>query len=296
VRRRDDPRLDDDPGPDDERVSAQPFLKWAGGKWAIAGSIARLLPRDVRQRVYREPFLGGGAMFFHLQPPRAILSDSLGDLVKTYRVVQSNVDTLIRHLERLRATHSTEQYYEVRRRFNEEKTAARVERAAWLVYLNKTCYNGLFRMNQAGEFNVPEGRFKNPGIVDPNKLRLASAALADARIVQAKYADLLADAEPGDFIYFDPPYVPVSKTANFSAYSDGAFGPDDQQKLAEVFRALDARGCVLALSNSDTALVRELYAGFDFSPVIAPRAISSKADGRGEVTELLVRNVARYPR
>jgi DNA adenine methylase len=294
--RRDDPRLDDDPGTDAARIAAQPFLKWAGGKWAIAASIARLLPRDVQGRVYREPFLGGGAMFFHLQPPRAVLSDSLVDLVETYRVVQSNVDALVSRLERLRATHSTEQYYEVRRRFNEEKKAPRVERAAWLVYLNKTCYNGLFRMNQAGEFNVPEGRFKNPGIVDPPKLRLASAALADARIVNAKYVDLLKDAEPGDVVYFDPPYVPVSKTANFSAYSDGAFGPDDQQRLAQVFRALDERGCLLALSNSDTPLVRELYAGFDFSPVIAPRAISSKADGRGEVTELLVRNVARYPR
>lgn len=281
---------------DDDRVPAHPFLKWAGGKWSIAQRIERLLPRDVRDRVYREPFVGGGAMFFYLQPRRAVLSDSLVDLVCTYRVVQQHVDALITRLSQLRETHSTEQYYQVRALFNAEREAPRVERAAWLIYLNKTCFNGLFRTNRDGGFNVPEGRFKNPGILDPQNLRLAAAALAEADLVHATFDHLADRAEPGDMIYLDPPYVPLSKTSSFSSYADGAFTLRDQARLADVFRALDARGCLLALSNSDTPDVRRLYEGYDFSPIIAPRAISSKASTRGEVTELLIRNTAKYPR
>jgi DNA adenine methylase len=280
---------------DPDRISAHPFLKWAGGKWAIARHIESLLPHDARRRVYREPFLGGGAMFFYLQPEQAFLSDSLASLITTYKVVQSNVDALVHHLEALRATHSNDQFYAIRTRFNAEKRASDIERAAWLIYLNKTCYNGLFRTNKGGDFNVPVGRFKNPGIVDPPKLRRAAAVLARASLLPAPFDHLLEAARPGDLIYFDPPYVPISKTASFSAYSDGAFSEDDQARLAAAFRALDARACLLALSNSDTPLVRKLYAGFDLSPVIAPRAISSKAATRGEVSELLIRNVERYP-
>ena len=286
--------MDTDPDNDD-RVPARPFLKWAGGKWTVAPQIERLLPHDTRERVYREPFLGGGAMYFRLQPRRALLSAALPDLVTTYQVVQHHVDALITHLERLRAAHSTEHFYAIRAAFNEHRHDGRVERAAWLIYLNKTCYNGLFRQNQSGAFNVPVGRFTNPGIVDPPALRLASAALSDAEIKQARFDGLLAEAEAGDVIYFDPPYVPVNKAASSVAYADGAFTLADQGRLAGVFRELDERGCLMALSNSDTPEVRRLYAGFDVSPIIAPRAISAKASTRGEITELLIRNVVRYP-
>ncbi len=153
--------LELDPSADD-RVPAHPFLKWAGGKWAIASRIEGLLPHDTRERVYREPFLGGGAMFFYLQPRRAFLSDSLGDLATTYQVVQHSVGALITHLEKLRATHGTEQFYAIRAAFNEQRSAPRVERAAWLIYLNKTCFNGLFRTNQSGGFNVPGGPLRQP--------------------------------------------------------------------------------------------------------------------------------------
>jgi DNA adenine methylase len=281
--------------PDDDRVPAHPFLKWAGGKWSIADRIERLLPHDVRDRVYREPFVGGGAMFFHLQPHRAVLSDSLKDLIETYRVVQLHVEALITRLSRLRDTHSTEQFYQIRTAFNEERSAPRVERAAWLIYLNKTCFNGLFRTNREGAFNVPVGRFTNPGILDATTLRLAAAALSDAELVHDTFDHLTAHAEPGDVIYFDPPYVPLSKTSSFCSYADGAFTLRDQARLADVFRALDDRGCLLALSNNDTPEVRRLYEGYDISPIIAPRAISSKASTRGEVTELLIRNVKKYP-
>jgi DNA adenine methylase len=288
------PGLDADPGADD-RVPVRPFLKWAGGKWAVASQIERLLPHDTRERVYREPFLGGGAMFFHLQPHRAFLSTSVADVVTTYEVVQRHVDALVTRLESLRATHSTEQFYRIRAEFNEQRDAPRVERAAWLVYLNKTCFNGLFRTNQSGAFNVPVGRYTNPLIVDPPALRLAAAALARAELTQAHFEHLLAKAEPGDVIYFDPPHVPLSRTSSFSGYADGTFTIDDQNRLAGIFRELDERGCLLALSNSDTPEVRRLYGGFDLSPIFAPRAISAKASTRGEVTELLIRNVARYP-
>jgi DNA adenine methylase len=235
-------------------------------------------------------------MFFYLQPKRAFLSDAIGALIHTYQVVQSHADALIHRLEALRDTHSTEQFYRIRARFNEERDAARIERAAWLIYLNKTCFNGLFRTNKSGEYNVPAGRFKNPRVCDPRKLHLAAAVLARAEIRHATFDHLLDEAEPGDLIYLDPPYDPISRTSSFAAYSDGAFSRDDQARLAKVFRVLDQRGCLMALSNSDTALVRELYTGFDFSPIIAPRAISSKASTRGDVSELLIRNVGRYPR
>lgn len=277
------------------RIGAQPFLKWAGGKTAVAPQITAHLPKDIEARVYREPFVGGGAMFFYLEPERAYLSDAVADLITTYRVVQSKVEPLIRRLVKLRESHSTEQYYDIRRRFNEERDGGDLDRAAWLIYLNKTCYNGLFRTNRSGEFNVPAGRFKNPGIVDPEKLRLASAMLSRAELTCAPFTHLLDVAEEGDVIYLDPPYVPISRTASFSSYSDGAFTQEDHERLAQVFRELDERGCLLALSNSDTPLVRKLYEGFDKTPIIANRAISAKAETRGEVSELLIRNVKRYP-
>jgi DNA adenine methylase len=279
-------------------VRARPFLKWAGGKWAIADQIKPLLPYDLSERVYREPFLGGGAMFFYLErelTETAVLTDSLADLVTTYKVVREHADALLTHLEQLRRARSPEHFYEIRTAFNQQRDAAPVERAAWLIYLNKTCYNGLFRTNQSGAFNVPIGRFTNPGIVDPAALRLAGAALTNHEIRQEKFDYLLDEARAGDVIYFDPPYVPLSKTANFSAYADGMFSLADQARLADVFRKLDQRGCLLALSNSDTPEVRKLYADFDISRIFAPRAISAKASTRGEVTELLIRNVASYP-
>jgi DNA adenine methylase len=280
----------------DDTKRVRPFLKWAGGKWAIAPQIAKLLPRDTHERVYREPFLGGGAMFFYLLPRRAYLSDTLLDLVTTYRVVRRQVGPLIERLEALHAAHTTEQFYEVRERFNHEREASALDRAAWLIYINKTCYNGLFRTNRSGLFNVPVGRFASPRIVDPIRLRLAAKALTGATIAHASFDHLLDAAEEGDVVYLDPPYVPLTKTASFAAYADGGFGADDQERLADVFRRLDERGCLLALSNSDMPVVRKLYRGFDIRRIEAPRAISAKTSTRGATTEVLVRNLARYPR
>jgi len=280
---------------EEDRVDATPFLKWAGGKSAIAEHISSLLPADVRTRVYREPFLGGGAMFFYLQPQKAILSDTVKSLIETYKTVQKQVELLIHRLEKLRLDHSDDHFYRIRKSFNENRSAESIDRAAWLIYLNKTCYNGLFRTNKSGEFNVPVGRFANPRVVDPDKIRVASGLLSRAKLKHATFDDLVRDAEPDDMIYLDPPYDPISKTSSFAGYAEGGFGREDQVRLAETFRLLDNRRCLLALSNSDTEFVRDLYAGFDIHPIIAPRAISSKSATRGEVSELLIRNKDRYP-
>lgn len=276
-------------------VDASPFLKWAGGKSAIADRIHSLMPRDVRDRVYREPFLGGGAMFFYLQPEKAFLSDAVKSLIHTYKTVQKQVELLIHRLEKLRVDHSDEHFYKIRERFNQERNAEMLDRAAWLIYLNKTCFNGLFRTNKSGEFNVPVGKFVNPRVVDPDRLRVSSGLLSRAKIKHATFDHLVEDAEPDDMIYLDPPYDPISKTSSFAGYAEGGFGREDQERLADTFKLLDERGCILALSNSDTPLIRKLYAGYDLCPIIAPRAISSKSATRGEVTELLVRNLGKYP-
>ena len=203
------------------RAPVRPFLKWAGGKQALASTLTPLFP-PLSRRTYREPFLGGGAMFFHLRPPSAVLSDALADLVATYRVVQQRPDELLARLLELEHAHSAERYYEVRERFNlprrpRSAAASDLERATWLVYLNRTCYNGLFRTNQAGKFNVPVGRYEAPRIADAARLHAASEALAGAELRHASFGGLLGEAEKNDFVYLDPPYVPLSATSSFSA-------------------------------------------------------------------------------
>jgi DNA adenine methylase len=278
---------------------AKPFLKWAGGKWSLASEIVARLPEDLHQRTYREPFLGGGAVFFwlrnHKAAARFALSDQLADLVAAYRAVRDHSRGLTKLLDKLRVAHSPEHFYQVRERFN-QGGGTKLERAAWLIYLNKTCFNGLYRTNRSGEFNVPLGRFANPTILDQPRLEAAARALEGVEVSHASYEHLLEVAEPGDVIYMDPPYVPVSRTSNFASYSNGPFGADDQVRLAELFRTLDERGCLLALSNSDAAEVHELYRGFDVVKLTASRAISAKGANRGLTSEVLVRNVARYPR
>lgn len=249
--------------------------------------------------MYREPFLGGGALFFYLMgtsapPKRAYLSDALGDLVLTYQVVKDAPEDLLARLDDLKRAHSNAHYYAVREAFN-AGGGDPTERAAWLIYLNKTCYNGLFRTNRSGLFNVPVGRFVRPRIVDRARLMAASEALGSAKLSRQSFEQIERTAKPGDVVYFDPPYVPVSKTASFDAYSLGAFGPEAQERLARTFRRLDAKGCLLVLSNSDTEEVRRLYKGYELTTIVAPRSISARGSTRGPVTELVVRNAKRFP-
>ncbi|HWO18633.1 MAG TPA: DNA adenine methylase [Kofleriaceae bacterium] len=266
---------------------AGPIIKWVGGKTKLLPELlARMPPRFER---YYEPFAGGAALFFRVAPPRAALSDSNADLIGLYTAVVSDVEAVIRKLEHHRKVHDERHYYETRARWNDhDATWSPVERAATFVYLNKTCFNGLWRVNRAGDFNVPIGRYTDPPICVPETLRAAQAALSRAHLRCGDYRDAIADAARGDFVYFDPPYDPVTPTASFTSYTAGAFGPDDQRALADTARALVARGCRVMLSNSDTPFVRSLYRGFKIDRVKCARAINSNAARRGEVDEVIV--------
>ena len=237
-----------------------------------------------------EPFVGGAAMFFARQPERALLCDKNAQLCATYEVVRDDVDSVIDRLRELARGHNSERYYQLRHRYNHAKRLSQPERAALFIYLNKTCFNGLHRVNRRGEFNVPAGRYANPRILDEDTLRAASARLARTELRCESFEALLSHAKPGDFIYFDPPYEPVSRTANFTAYQQDGFSREDQARLRDVFAELDRRRCKLMLSNSDTPFIRELYRKYRVDLVAAPRAINCDARGRGKVTEVVVRN------
>lgn len=272
--------------------TASPFLKWVGGKGKLLGQLAPLLPSGVERMRHVEPFAGGAAMFFHRRPERAVLCDFNRSLVDTYLSVRDDVAGVIAELETLSLSHASgDSYYGVRERYNGSRSQPRNERAAMFIYLNKTCFNGLHRVNRRGEFNVPEGRYKNPRILDEEGLRAASRALAGAEIKQAGFEEMLDYVRPGDFVYLDPPYEPVSQTASFTAYAAGdGFSRADQTNLRDVVVELDRRGAKIMLSNSDVPFIRELYAKFRIDVVAAPRAINCDARGRGLVSEVVVRN------
>lgn len=267
---------------------ALPFLKWAGGKRRLLGQYEVYFPPRGAIGRYYEPFIGSAAVFFHLQPTQARLSDVNRRLIEVYQVVQQDVDGLIAAL----IPHKNERdyYYQVRSLDPAELSAT--ERAARLIFLNRTCYNGLYRENSKGQFNVPFGRYKNPTICDEVRLRRASQALQGAELIKGDFADVVAAADSGDFVYFDPPYVPVSATSNFTNYNRHGFGLTDQRRLASVIDQLTQRGCRVMLSNSSAPLVYELYdrPEYQLIPIQARRNINSKADGRGPVKELLILN------
>jgi DNA adenine methylase len=273
-----------------------PFVKWAGGKSQILSELDFMVPSQFNR--YFEPFLGGGAMFFHISLKNiqftSYLSDINEDLINAYRVVKDNVDELIRLLLHHEAEYNNsrhEFYYQLRANI---KPVTDVERAARFITLNKTCYNGLYRVNSKGIFNVPMGRYKNPMICDCRNLRKVGTALRDsnAKIQAIDYTDALLRAEEGDFIYLDPPYDPLSGTAYFTHYTHNGFTEQDQRKLAKVFATLNERKCKILLSNSDTQLVRNLYKDFAkyTKELIVLRSINSKASRRMGHKELLIRN------
>lgn len=272
---------------------AAPFVKWVGGKGRLLSQLRPLLPRGVARMRHVEPFVGGGALFFSRLPSRALLTDVNPSLVGTYTAIRDDVAGVIRALGTLAARHSKENYYEVRTRYNHGSRVSSAKRAAMFIYLNKTCFNGLHRVNRKGEFNVPVGAYKNPRILNEAALEAASEALQGAILRCASYESLLEHAKPGDFVYFDPPYEPVSRTASFTSYARDGFDREDQTRLRDVYKALDRRGCKLMLSNSDVPFIRELYSEFDVGTVAAPRAINCDATKRGKVSEVVVRNYRR---
>lgn len=265
---------------------ARPFLKWAGGKGRLLEQYQPYFPSQIA--TYFEPFIGGGAVFFALRHrcQSAVIADINPELVNVYQVVQTQVEPLIAQLSVHRQHHDRDHYYAVRA---QTQLQCPVARAARLLYLNKTCYNGLYRENSKGYFNVPMGRYKNPRICDPELLRAAAVALRRSRIQQAAFDFLLQQpVSPQDFIYFDPPYHPISVTSSFTGYNRYGFTPQDQQRLQQVFVALAQRGVNVMLSNSDCPFIRELYQDFPMHTIYSARAINSKAKRRGRITELLI--------
>jgi DNA adenine methylase len=239
----------------------------------------------VRFGRYLEPFVGGGSLFFHLRPKTALLSDLNEELMITYQVVRDRVEDLIALLSSY--PYSKEFYY--RLRSQDPAGLDEVARAARLIYLNRTCYNGLYRVNKQGRFNVPFGDYKNPTICDAEKLRSASSALHGVLLFSENYKTFLArESRAGDFIYLDPPYQPVAVYSDFKRYTSAFFYEQDQWDLANLARKLVERGCFVLASNSDTPLVRKLYSGLQVHTVGARRNINKKADGRGEVKELVI--------
>ncbi len=274
-------------------TTAKPFLKWAGGKQQLLAQYEPFFPPNFRR--YIEPFVGGGAVFSHLWntcrlPQQVFLFDNNQELINTYRVVRDSLDKLIDLLAAHKTYHGREYYYRVRSLDRQSVALTEVERAARTIYLNKTCYNGLYRVNRRGQFNVPLGRYKNPGIFDEKILSAVSFALQNVHLEVRDFQTIVDVAEAGDFIYFDPPYDPTSKTANFTSYTAGSFRDDDQRNLANVFARLSQMGCLCMLSNSDTPFVRDLYRGFRIEVVQAKRSINADVNGRGGVKEVVVLN------
>jgi DNA adenine methylase len=265
-------------------AKAGPFLKWAGGKGRLLGQYEALFPK--RYSRYFEPFVGAGAVFFHLAPKKALISDTNPDLIACYQVIRDELPALVELLRMYR--HDRDFYYHVREL--DPANLSAVQRAARMIFLNKTCFNGLWRVNRRGQFNVPFGDYKNPKILDEDNLHAVSIALQSVEIQLRPFDGVVEQARRGDFIYMDPPYHPVSATSSFTSYGADDFRPDDQRRLADAFRALDAKGAKVMLSNSDTPFIRELYEGYRIEQVWCRRAINRDASKRGAISEVVVLN------
>ena len=275
-------------------VEAKPFVKWAGGKTQLLGPLSALIPDEFND--YFEPFIGGGAMFFYLANKNLIrkkvfLSDINFDLINVYKCLRDKLELLlsklIDHQERYFQGRIA-YYYKLRRATFEDDLG----RAAQLITLNKTCYNGLYRVNKKGMFNVPIGSYKKPIICDIANLKKVSSILnrPNTRIECTEYQQILQHAREDDFVYLDPPFSPISKTSNFTEYTMGGFGMEDQLNLAKIFRSLVRRKCKVVLSNSDSALIRNLYKEFKIMKVGSLRSINCKSSGRKGNKELIIYN------
>ena len=268
-----------------------PVLKWVGGKRQLLETFSSLLPNKIT--TYCEPFVGGGALFFNLQPKKAYINDINDELVRVYEVIKNDVENLIIALQGFE--NESDYFYAIRDWDRDRKKYASlsdVEKAARILYLNKTCYNGLFRVNNAGEFNSPFGNYRNPNIVNAPTLRAVNLYLntAEIHLTSLDYKEVLNGLPKNTFVYLDPPYDPVSDTSNFTGYSRSGFSREEQIRLRECCDDLHKRGLKFMLSNSATDFIKEQYANYHITIVQAKRAINSNATKRGEVDEVVVRN------
>lgn len=270
-----------------------PFIKWVGGKRQLLADIEALLPKDIAKRVYCEPFIGGGAVLFSLQPKKkAIINDFNNELIDTYLVIKEEVEELIQDLKK--HVNEADYFYDMRAldRSSDYALLTRVERASRLIYLNKTCYNGLYRVNSSGEFNTPFGKYKSPNIVNEPVLRAVSNYLnkSNVEINCGDYETVLRGLPKNSFVYLDPPYHPLSTTSSFTGYIQGGWREEDQLRLRDNCRELNKRGIKFMLSNSASDFIREIYDGFKIHTVQATRALNSVAAKRGPIDEYIITN------
>lgn len=258
---------------------ARPFVKWVGGKRSILPELIKRVPEEYD--TYHEPFIGGGALYFALKPKSANLSDINFHLVLTFKAVRDNLEVLISELSTHAKNHDKKHFLQARKKLFIEKDPTKI--AALFIYLNKTCFNGLYRVNKSGFFNVPMGDYKDPAILDEENLRNCSKVLQGAEIEQHSF--LQEKAVKGDFYYLDPPYHET-----YDGYSGSGFGDEEHKKLADFCREIDKKGGYFMLSNSDTPFVRTLYTGYTVEIVSSSRSVSCKAHQRGKENELIIRN------
>jgi DNA adenine methylase len=274
----------------------KPYLKWAGGKRQLLSEIKKHLPKNIQNYTYYEPFIGAGAVFFELQPKKAIINDFNAQLILTYTAIKENVGELIALLKKHKDKNDEEYFYEIRNldrntiKFNK---LTKVEKAARLIFLNKTCFNGLYRVNSQGLFNVPYGKYKNPAICEEIVLRQISKYLNtyEIDILNGDFEQAVTTAGENSFVYFDPPYHSPDKT-NFTGYQADGFDEQEQERLRNVMVKMTQRGSKCLLSNSDTEYIRKIY-DYDFFEIIsvqAKRHINSDSAGRGSVNEVLIKN------
>lgn len=267
-----------------------PIVKWAGGKRQLLQEIMPLINRNCI--TYVEPFLGGGAVFFALQPQKAIINDLNSELMNVYAMVRDFAEDLINELEIHEKNNCEDYYYEIRAldRMSQFSDMSCIQKAARILYLNKTCYNGLYRVNASGQFNSPYGRYKNPNIVNASSIRIMSRYLQSSHIDirNSDYREVLEELQQGTFVYLDPPYMPLSSSASFTGYTEGEFSYEHQMELKKECDKLRKKGISFLQSNSDCLEIRELYQDYKLKTVQAKRNINSKSQKRGEVNELLI--------
>ncbi|MGQ7461557.1 DNA adenine methylase [Streptococcus suis] len=274
------------------QTTLQPFTKWTGGKRQLLPVIKSLMPDNYNS--YFEPFIGGGALFFDLSPDKAVINDFNNELMNCYQQIKKHPKKLIELLTKHQENNSKEYYLELRAvdRDNRINKMTDVERAARIMYMLRVNFNGLYRVNSKNQFNVPYGRYKNPKIVDSELILSISTYLNsnDIRILNGDFEEAVKSVQAGDFIYFDPPYIPLSETSAFTSYTHEGFSYEEQVRLRDVFRKLDKKGAYVMLSNSSSPLVEELYKGFNIHKVEATRTNGAKASSRGKISEIIVTN------
>jgi DNA adenine methylase len=265
----------------------KPFLRWAGGKANLVGRLLDYVPPNLDSGTYWEPFLGAGSMFFSLRPKRAVLSDLNPHLIHCYRAIKNRPSLVYSYLRRFASENTKTHYYKVREEYN--RSPFSYKNAARFIYLNKASFNGIFRVNIEGQFNVPYGRRKRLSIPEQVDLLMVSRALRRARLVPATYERVLKSAKRGDFVYLDPPYPPLNGTAYFAHYTKERFGKQDQKLLARVARELRRKGCRVMITNADKKEIRQLYSGWRIKSIKVRRWITCKAK-KHRVEEIVITN------